>query len=353
MKVCYAPTYDSEYSRVKIIKQSLIDNGVEIIDCSSKNNTVIGRGIGAFFKLLKNKSKCDVILFGFFGQPLVPLIRPFTKKKIVLDAFMSTYNTYVEDKKKVKKGGLLSKFLFYMDKVSCEKSDLILLENDIHILYFCKTFGIKRDKFSSALVGADQSLFYPKPSKTNKRFTVEFHGLFIPLQGVEYIVEAAHILKDEDILFKMVGNGQTFDASVALANKLGLKNMKFEGRKPLEEMPNYISGADVGLGIFGETKKTQFVIPNKAYEIMAMGKPCITADTPAIREILVNKKSAMLCPAKDSKALAKAILELKNNKELRDKIAKEGYKVFQEQCTYKQIGKKLKKDMKKLIEVKK
>ena len=69
-----------------------------------------------------------------------------------------------------------------------------------------------------------------------------------------------------------------------------------------------MSRADIVLGIFGESVKTMRVIPNKAYEALAMSLPLVTADTPAIRELL-DERSAVLVPAADPQAIADALLE--------------------------------------------
>ena len=53
---------------------------------------------------------------------------------------------------------------------------------------------------------------------------------------------------------------------------------------------------------------------------MAMGKPIITADTPAIRELLTHKKDIYLCSPADPKAIAASIEELRNDEPLRKKI---------------------------------
>jgi len=119
--------------------------------------------------------------------------------------------------------------------------------------------------------------------KTLDKFIIGFHGKFIPLQGVQYIIKAAHLLADnEDIFFSIIGNGQTFKEATALAKKLNLKNIHFHGKLALEELPSHLRQFDVCLGIFGNTPKTQRVIPNKVYESIAMARPIISAKTPAM-----------------------------------------------------------------------
>ena len=127
-----------------------------------------------------------------------------------------------------------------------------------------------------------------------------------------------------------------------------LRNIYFSNKNiSLENLSKEINSADICLGIFGRSDKTQKVIPNKAFEIIACKKPLITSKTPAIKELFQNKKNCVLCKISDSDSLANSILYLKKDKKLREKISKEGYKLFKQETSIVQIGKDLKKSMEK------
>jgi len=339
--------YSPEYSRNAIIREGLKKNNIEIIPCTDNSKNIIIRHIKVFFKFLFSLHKnFDFVFVGFVGQVIVLLIKPFTilkRKPIIFDAFMSLYDTIVLDKKLVKKNSIMSKIIFLLDKYSCKLSNIILLDTNQHINYFTNTFSINKNKFRRIFVGSVESLFHKK-EKTgkNKDFIIGFYGYFIPLQGTEYIIKAANILrKNKDIRFEMIGSGQKFKESINLAKKLELKNISFLGEKPSNQLPDYIANWDIMLGIFGNTEKTSRVIPNKAYDALAMEKPLITANTPAINELLTHKKDVFLCNSADETSLANAILLLKNNRQLRNKIAKKGYNTFSQKCSTEIIGKEL------------
>lgn len=73
-----------------------------------------------------------------------------------------------------------------------------------------------------------------------------------------------------------------------------------------------------------------------------MSKPLITGDTLAIREIISDRQNALLCPLADSKALAGAILLLRDNRSLAENIADAGYQLYIQNFTPEVIGKQLK-----------
>jgi len=180
----------------------------------------------------------------------------------------------------------------------------------------------------------------------NNKFLIVFWGYFIPLQGVEYIIKAAKLLeKHQDIQFQIIGKGQEYGKILDFVNKLSIKNINLLGRVSYEALPDYIEKADICLGIFGDTQKTLRVIPNKVYEAIAMKRPVITADTPAARELFTDRENILFCKTADPEDLAKKILELKNNKDLREKIVEGGYKIFKKSATPKIIGKELLKNL--------
>lgn len=53
-------------------------------------------------------------------------------------------------------------------------------------------------------------------------------------------------------------------------------------------------------------------------------------NTPAIREILVNNENIILSEPENPDSLAEAVLRLKNNEILRNKIKNNAYRLFQE-----------------------
>lgn len=166
-----------------------------------------------------------------------------------------------------------------------------------------------------------------------KDFLVLFHGNSVPLQGVHHIVRAADLLKGHhNIKFHFVG--RIYKDVIKLAEELNI-NAKFIGRLPPEELAAYIRRADICLSIFGDTPKALRVIPNKLYESIAAGKAVITGDTPAIGELLQDRENILLCRPADPEDLAEKILELKNDPDLRERIARGGYELFKEKLTPK------------------
>ena len=345
MKVFYFGAYDPDYARNSVLIKGLKANGVEVLECNSRSKGKFKIFLDLFFKYWKFTGKYDVMIVGFPGQEmmfLVRILRPFGP--VVFDAFTSHYGGYILDRKKAAINSLRAKWYRFLDTYSCKLADLVLLDTNAHIDFFVDEFKLPRKKFRRIWAGADDSIFKPEGDLADKegKFKVLFFGTYIPLQGVEYIVKAAKIVldKDKDVAFRIIGNGQDRKRLEILAKNIAATSIEFKNKVSLLELKSEIARSDVCLGIFGDTLKTSLVIPNKVYDSIAMKKPVITADTIAIRE-LFDGNDLYLIKTADPKSLARAIIELKNNPGLRNKLAENGYKKFKENASHKILGKML------------
>ena len=153
------------------------------------------------------------------------------------------------------------------------------------------------------------------------------------MQGVQKKIEAARLCADNlKIRFRLVGSGQDSEKVRKLAEQYKLSNIEFIGRVSLVELNAYMAEADVVLGIFGDTPKAKRAIPNKVYEGMAVRRPVITMDTPAVREIFSDNEIVLV--KNDPDSIARSVLKLSNDKKLCEQISKSGY---EKACLYKPV----------------
>jgi len=160
----------------------------------------------------------------------------------------------------------------------------------------------------------------------NSTFEVLFTGSFLPLHGTDVIIEAARIVagRDPSVRFRLIGSGQTREAALRAVEGYGLRNVEFAGWRSLEDLPAMIAAADVSLGIFGRTEKAGRVVPHKLFQAMGMGMAVITARTAAAEEFFVHREHLVFCDEPLAESLAAAVLELKSDAALRERIARNG-----------------------------
>lgn len=350
MRVCYFGIYNPNYSRNKILISGLRVNGVEVIEC---NTTLVGfkKYLDLIRKHWRLRNDYEVMVIGFPGQQLVLLAKLLSRKPVILDAYLSLYDSLVYDRQQYSSRSLKAKYLWLIEWLACQLADKVLLDTNIHIQYFVETFKVSSKKFWRIFIGADDKIFYPRPQlKEVKEFLLHFHGTYIPLQGVSYIIEAANILRKEKVIFQLVGNGQEYNKVKKLVKDLALeKVVRLIDYQLPEKLAEYVSQANLCLGIFGDTAKAKRVIPNKVYEYLAMKKPVITGDSVAIREVFKENNELAWCGMADAQSLANKILELKGNSALREKLAENGYGFYQKNFCPQALGRDLKNILSQLV----
>lgn len=358
MKVCYLGAYNQQYARNCVIRKGLEQQGIQVIECHIPETTKFWKRypllIREYFHIPRD---FDVIFVAEINQFVVPLAKLFSiisGKPLVFDIFFSLYDASVKDRKITPEGTLSARMFHALDAIALRLADWVIADTQQHADYYHQVFHVAQNRMSVIYVGCDDALFFPRPklpdSQTEHVFKISFIGTFIPLHGVEYILGAAKQLEHiQEIQFEFIGNGQTYQEMRKLSERLHVNNCVFCGATALENLPTYIAKSDLCLGIFGNTEKTMRVIPNKVYHTLAMKKPLLTGDTPAIREVFRDGEHLVLCPVADDVALAEAILRLKDNAALRVAIAENGYRLVSKKFVPRMLGETLKDILQSLL----
>ena len=279
--------------------------------------------------------------------PLAKLLSLLTSKKLIFDPLASRYETKIMDWKRKPTDSPSAWWNLKIDGLAFRLADLILADTAAHKDYYCRKYGVKPGKIEVLPLGYDDELFKagnvpggfsglpakhpPMVSESVAReFHVLFFGSFLPLHGAEVIIEAANIVAGQDasVSFRLIGSGQTLPEIKAAASRL--QNVDFLDWLPQDELPRAIEAADVCLGIFGRTEKAQRVVPHKIFQSMGMRKAVVSARTPAVEEFFTHRKNIYLCDEPLPQTLANAILELKNDKALREQIAANSHKLVRD-----------------------
>jgi glycosyltransferase involved in cell wall biosynthesis len=216
--------------------------------------------------------------------------------------------------------------------------------------FIVKEFEVKPNKIFVVPLGANDEIYKPiKNSVNDKRITnVLFFGLYNPLHGVSYIMNAIKLLKKEkNISFTMIGDGYLKNEIVEFAMVNKLNNVRFIGFMPEKELVSYIQDSDIMRGVFSNIPVFHRAIPNNVFAAIACGKPLISAKLPPMDEYFKHEENIYFCKPEDPKDLALAIKKLSEDPKLHNSLASNGYRLFLKRFIPKQIGKVLVEELKK------
>jgi glycosyltransferase involved in cell wall biosynthesis len=364
MKVCYWGTFERDYPRNAVLIAGLRQNGIEVIECHYAlwqdgfrfNKLALLAGVGRKIRLAGRAllnyplliaryiglADHDAVIVGYLGHLDIFLISPFAKlkgKPVIFDAFFSLYDAAILDWQLASTNSFLARLCRLVDRWACRLATLVLVDTKAQQEFFCREFGLPKEKVCWLYVGADDALFAPSADLPRARpFRVLYVGNYVPLHGVPVIMEAAQLLRKEEIEFWLVGENHRAASLAESRQDSHAGSVKIYPWMPPRQLRDKISEAAVCLGIFGTSDKAKRVIPGKAFLALAMGKALVTGDSPAARELLEDGKTAVLCEIGSAAALADAIRRLRQDALLRQRIGDEGRQLFQRRCSPAVLG---------------
>jgi len=338
MRILCWGTYDTGKPRTRILIEGLKLSGADVVECHANiwhgvtdKSQVLGFGPrlriilrwlfsypGLAWKLAR-AARPDVILIGFPGILDMLVAAPIARWRgipLAWDMFMSLYDTVVEDRKLLRQGSVPARLLHALEGFALRRADLVFLDTRSHARRIETLFNLDHGTASAVWVGAETTCFHTEPNQPSDAaargdgtdLRVLFYGQFIPLHGIDTIIRAARLTRDEPIAWQLIGKGQEANRIRDMLAEQPLPKLRWDPWVNYEQLPQLIANADVCLGIFGNSEKAASVIPNKVFQIVAMGRPLITRDSPAIREMLDDVSPCThLIPAADPSALANAV----------------------------------------------
>lgn len=375
MRVCYFGTYRNQYSRNRIMIEGLRQNDVQVMECheplwkgiEDRIQTVRGgwrtprfwlRIFRVYWQLIRHYMRMpehDVVVVGYPGQLDVYLARFLTllrRKPLMWDIFMSVYLIAVE--RKLDRVSRLGVWLLRMlEWFACRLPDGLIIDTDEYAHWFEDTYGVAATKFAKIPTGADDRIFQRTAKSNpcpNDKMRILYYGTFIPNHGVLTMIEAARLLTDEpNMHFEFVGDGPEKGLAEEIARRYDLENVTFIDWLTPESLREYIARAHICLGAFGVTPQSLMTVQNKIYECLAMAKPVVTGDGPAVRRLFVHGQHVWLCPRNDPAALADSLRILCEDPERLARLGEEGWKHFQANFTVYHIGAQFKTQIDRLV----
>lgn len=312
--VLFIATKNEDYIRlqqeINLIKQYSLNCTIIV----SKNKSYLKRILCVYRKLLTiSVKKYDVIFVGFMAQMIIPMWQwKFRKKTVIVDFFISIYDTLVDDRKKIKDNGVLSKIVHKIDQFTVKKAKYIVCDTYAHGRYFGNEFRIESSKFIVLYLEADTSIYHPmgkmRPLEWEGKYLVLYFGSILPVQGVDVVMRAIEQLSDKKAIHFLI-IGPVGDK----VKKASTDNVTYIKWLTQEKLAEYISFCDLCLAghfsdVVGKARRT---IPGKAYIYQAMRKKMVLGDSEANRELFEEiPGSIYYVPLGNPDSLSKKICEI-------------------------------------------
>ena len=333
--LCGYPVYNA---RGIIVPKHERLNGVDVRRCFAtrfNKNKIILRlinlltiTISIFFHTFFRVRKHDIV-FVVTTPPLLPFFISFACYMRGVKCILRIDDIYPDTLIATglfSKENIFMKLFSYMNKILYQSFDhIVVLGRDMEHLVK-KKLGSAPQQITIIPNWADIDLIKPVPKEENNllnelglnnKFIINLAGNMGLAQGIENLLKAVEILKDEDdIHFLFIGSGAKKKWMEKEINAKGLKNITLIDQLPRSEQQNFLNACDIGL-ITLLPGMTGAGVPSRLYNIMSAGKPIIAITGHGSESEFVIREEGIgwFVEAGDPKKLVDAILEAQSNPE--------------------------------------
>lgn len=206
--------------------------------------------------------------------------------------------------------------------------------------------GVPKEKVTFLPNGVNLELFEPRERdqamagklgfKEND-FVLIYAGTMGYAQGLESVLRTAELLREKaDIRFLFVGDGTEKPMLEALVQEKGLTNVRFVDFQPVQEMPRYFSLSSASIVPLKKNKLFEGARPSKMFPALGSAVPVIYSGEGEAAELVLSSGGGVVVEPENSEDLARAILALKENPDLRE-MGKKGREFVQRHYTWTEI----------------
>jgi glycosyltransferase involved in cell wall biosynthesis len=175
-------------------------------------------------------------------------------------------------------------------------------------------------------------------------FVILAVGRLVYKKGFEFLVQAMpDVLRDApNARLVFAGDGDLREELARRAERLGLNShVLFAGKVPREEIPAYFGAADlVAVPSVRDDAGNVDGLPNVALEAMAAGKPLIASRVAGLREVIHDGENGVLVEQRAPDQLARAILTLARDADLRARLGAAGKRDVREVLNWDNVARK-------------
>lgn len=332
MQILFAAKAGFDYNRTYVLAEGLKALGVDLVFYKiPERRAKYGHELAALAQ------KADAVYVPPFRHRDLAFVRRYVRKPVIFDPLISRYLTKVVDYGHYWKAPQK----WWIDFRDFHNCDLLIADTEAHLAYYKQTFHLSKIATAVVPVGVHTDEYTAQLPSVEGNLKVGFYGTFVPLQGTSLIVEAIAELKGEKGLeFSVLGTGYLYEDNRKMAKNLGLDLDIFKGWISYDELAHKIAGFDVGLGVFGGSKKTDLVVPNKLYHYAASAKAIITKSNAAVAEVFEDNRDIWTIESSAS-ALAEKIIYARNHRAQLQTIGRAAREKIEAEYSHKAVAQRL------------
>lgn len=196
-------------------------------------------------------------------------------------------------------------------------------------------YGLKAEDIKLVYNGVDQDIFFPSGKKPEEKYIL-YTGRISYGKGLLELIDCAKEVCEirDDVSFVLAGDGPLLSNLKKKVTDLNLQNrIKFLGQVNRRKIVNLYQNAT----IFAFPSYYEG-LPGSLLEAMACQLPIVATEVPGNIELIEHNKNGIFIPPKNASAISKAILDLLDDPDKRDKLGKNARKTIEDKFTWDAVS---------------
>jgi len=199
-------------------------------------------------------------------------------------------------------------------------------------------YGLKAEDIKLVYNGVDQNIFFPSGKKPEEKYIL-YTGRISYGKGLLELIDCAKEVCEirDDVSFVLAGDGPLLSNLKKKVTDLNLQNrIKFLGQVNRKKIVNLYQNAT----IFAFPSYYEG-LPGSLLEAMACQLPIVATEVPGNIELIEHNKNGIFIPPKNASAISKAILDLLDDPDKRDKLGKNARKTIEDKFTWDAVSNRI------------
>lgn len=306
----HAFTYEALFNGVENVKEEYVRRCTEKAIAWHYVKKKPGLDIGYYIQLYRSIKKCSPQIIFLHGSAaalpakLAKLTTGGIQKIIVRETQANHLKTKTD--------------WLYLATAMMVADTMVYLSKDYKDQVKAKLGWLFKENGSAVIPnGIDLNTFKKNNVNQNlQAFLIGMQSRLIDIKDHLTLLDAFALLSSKEMPVKphllIAGEGGFKEKIVKHAASLNLSdNVTFTGMLEEKDLVPFLQKLDIYVhASLGETMSTAIM------QAMACGKPVIASDVPGINNMIINKQTGLLVPAKNAEALCDAIHQLINNRQM-------------------------------------
>ena len=231
----------------------------------------------------------------------------------------------------------------FMAKIAYRLASAITPISPAYVDIITNEYEVDADKVHVVLAGVDLERFCYEEKRVKDgdgKFRVLYIGAFSPAYDFDQVFRAAELLASfSDVEFVIQGAGELAEVLKSKVMVMGLRNVKVIDRiVSREEVSRILGEADALLLPLIGVGSIEMGLSSKLYEYQAAGKPILCCSSGQPGRYVSETESGIVVKPGDYEALAKAVLYLRENRGVAERLGMSGRRYVENNLAIEKIG---------------